>query len=193
VISIIIPTLGRDSLSAALFSLKAQLDPEDEVIVVGDGPQHAARNIAKSFGAFYKETKPTREWGHAQRNLGMEMARGEYLSFMDDDDFYLSGALQAMRKAIHEHPGKPFLFKIHDGDQVIWQDPVPRFSNVSSQMVLFPNVKEKLGVWQKNAYTSDGRGGDFRFIMDTLSRYAPADLVFRPEIIARISKHSGGM
>lgn len=192
-ISVIIPTLGRDTLSATLFSLKAQLLQEDEVIVIGDGPQPVARDIACSFKALYKETKPTREWGHAQRNLGMEMARGEYLSFMDDDDFYLPGAFQAMRKAIQEHPGKPFLFKIKDEDRVIWQDPIPHFSNVSSQMVLLPNVKGKLGVWQKNAYTPDGRGGDFRFIMDTLSRYAPADLVFRPEIIARIRRHSGGV
>jgi CDP-glycerol glycerophosphotransferase len=192
-ISIIIPTIGRPSLERTLRSAKDQLDGNDELIVVGDGCQPLGFDIAKSFGARYNQVGPTHMWGHAQRNMGITMAQSLYLAFMDDDDEYFPGALESIRQAIREHPGKIFLFRMDDAGRIIWTDKSLRFSNVSTQMFVIPNDIKKIGYWQKNAYTLDGKGGDFRFIADTTALYAPGDLIYRPEVIAKVHRHSGGV
>jgi glycosyltransferase involved in cell wall biosynthesis len=192
-LSIIIPTVGRESIRGTLASIYGQLQRGDEVIVVGDGPQPLSEKAANYLGLKYLETEPTREWGHAQRNFGMTAAKGDYLAFIDDDDYYLPHALEFMRTAILEDPGKVFLFKIEDGVRAIWEDERVRFSNVSTQMFVVPNNPNKLGKWQKNVYDQHGKGGDYRFICDTVVLYAPGDLIYRPEIIARVPFHSGGV
>ena len=191
-LSIIIPTIGRQSIHGTLASIYNQIQPGDEVIVVGDGHRPLSEKAASYLGFSYLSTKATNEWGHAQRNLGMTVAKGDYLAFMDDDDYYLPGAFKAMRKAILEYPGKLFLFKIEDGPRTIWENETIRFSNISTQMFVIPNRPEKCGKWQKNVYDRSGKGGDYRFICDTILFYAPSDLIYRPEIIARVPFHSDG-
>jgi glycosyltransferase involved in cell wall biosynthesis len=191
-LSIIIPTVGRISLKDTLNSVVPQLVQGDEVLVVADGPVMMARAMAKELGASYLETPPTHSWGHAQRNYGMAAAKGKYLAFMDDDDVYLPGALDAMRRAIAEHEGRLFIFRMMYRLSLLWAEPRIAPGNVSTQMYVFPNIPSKLGVWKDNPDSWNGKGGDFLFAQETALHWGAEDIVFRKEVIAKLVRHSEG-
>lgn len=192
-LSVIIPTMGRPSLVWTLKSVIPELLPGDEAIVIGDGPQPISKEVSIEAGARYLETPPTRQWGHAQRNLGMEQAKGDYLAFIDDDDIYLPGAFQAMRRAIMEAPGKLFIFRMQYKDGILWEKPELTLNNVSTQMYVFPNVPGRLAKWGRHPKTPNGKGGDWCFAKDTALLWRPEDVVWMSEVIARLEAHGEGL
>lgn len=192
-LSVIIPTIGRRSIVWTLKSIMPELEQGDEAIVIGDGPQPISREVAMEVGARYIETPPTREWGHAQRNLGMEQAKGSYLAFIDDDDVYLPGAFMAMRRAIAEASGKLFIFRMQYKAGILWKKPELTLNNVSTQMYVFPNVPGRLAKWGRHPETPKGKGGDWCFARDTALLWGPEDVIFRPEVIARLEAHGEGL
>jgi len=185
-ISIVVPTLGRPTLKRTLDSIAPGLKDGDEVIVVGDGPQPEARKIAGEFGprCRYFEHGPTGLWGHDQRNFGISKATGEYLAFMDDDDWYLPRGLEKMRDAIRSDPGKLFLFRIRYVKRVIWKKKVVIPENVCSQIILVPNRPDRLGRWHRGDLPN-GRGGDFSFFDETLQLWPEGSLRWIDSYVAK--------
>ena len=160
-LSIIIPTRGRSSLRSTLASVAGQLQPGDEILV------RCSRD---------------EDFGNAARRSLVERARGTHLAFMDDDDQFADGALDTMRRAAREHPGRVIVFRMRylDG-RTLWSEPVLRERNVSSQMLLVPNVAGKLGRWANPDYP---RIADFRFLAETVA--LQGEPVFREEVVAHI-------
>jgi hypothetical protein len=101
---------------------------------------------------------------------------------MDDDDQFARGALAAMREAASENPGRMIVFRMRylDGRR-LWRDPAVRERNVSSQMFLVPNVREKLGRWENPQYP---RMADFCFLAGTIA--LQGEPLFRKEIVAHV-------
>lgn len=169
-ISFIVPTVGRESLTATLNSI--ELRDEDEIIVVGavhDG----------DFGeqVHFIHCGLGHDWGAKERTLGIQRARGSHLAFIDDDDTYLPGARDAMERALRAAAGRPTLFRMrYPNGKILWHDPVLRCGNVSTQMVLVPNNPLRLGTW------SGRREGDFDFLSSM--HWSEDEIVFDPEIIA---------
>jgi glycosyltransferase involved in cell wall biosynthesis len=160
-ISVIIPTRGRRSLRATLDSVLPQLEPGDEVLV---------------------RCSLDEDFGNSARQSLVERARGTHLAFIDDDDQLARDALPTMRRVAREHPGRVVVFRMryHNG-RTLWVEPVLRERNVSSQMLLVPNVPGKLGRWENADYP---RMADFRFAADTIA--LQGDPVFREEVVAHI-------
>ena len=175
--NIIIPTLGKPTLRNTLSSLECQLSDNDRVTLVGDGPQPDADKVALEFGVDYLECPVSRDAGFI-RNYTMPLIKEDYLLFMDDDDIYLPGALDTIRKKIQQNPGRPLVFKMVLPDRhIIWRTPRVKFGNVSTQMIVVPNIPEKLGKWGKI------RGTDFAFLQSTEKLYPPNSIVWCDEII----------
>lgn len=108
--STIIPTVGRASLARAVESvLSQQLSPEDhEVIVVND----SGKPLAVPPWGDDPRVRMIVTMQHERcfaRNTGAALARGEYLHFLDDDDWLAPGALQALRDLAHQNPAAGFL------------------------------------------------------------------------------------
>jgi hypothetical protein len=190
-ISIIIPTCGRPSLERALNSVANNGGLIlDEIIVVGDGPQPAARQILDCFHAIpfsYAEHGPTRVNGIAQRNFAMPLATGTHLAFLDDDDEYVNGGVSAIRAAANQNPGRVLVFKEESKVArhpwgVVWKDKEVRNGNVGTQGIVVPNVRGRIGVWG-NHYQ-----GDYDFLRSTVDLYPnkDADVVWVDKIIARL-------
>ena len=126
--SIIIPTVGRPSLQRTLDSIES--GPQDEVIVVADGHEAAclvANAWSPTIGRSYYETEETHSFGNWQRQYGMTKATGDLLLFMDDDDVYLPGALDLVRRVVRAYPDTIVLCRYYDHlGGVFWHDPVVR-------------------------------------------------------------------
>lgn len=86
--SIIIPTHnGADRIGKALESCTAQSFRDFEIIVVCDCCTDDTSRIAKNYGARVVFVRERRD-GLA-RNAGLDIAQGEWILFLDDDDWWL--------------------------------------------------------------------------------------------------------
>lgn len=174
-LSIIVPTKGRWTLERTLDSIRPQLAPDDELIVV-----HKEEVVLD----------PSLGRGGAEKVEGAARATRTHLAFMDDDDIYLPGALEAMRTHATD---VPVVFRM-DGSRVgigtIWREPVLRYTNVSTQMFVVPNDPAKLGVWVPHEqYGVGGKpaGQDFTFLKGCCERMGAP--VWREEVISQLRPH----
>lgn len=91
-LSIIVPIYNvEEYLRECLESLYQIKNIDYEVILVNDGSKDSSRNIMEEFQKLYPEKTliVDKENGglSSARNTGMKVAKGEYLSFIDSDDF----------------------------------------------------------------------------------------------------------
>lgn len=102
-ISVIIPTYGRpEFLSRAIESVLNQSYTNTEVIIVDDNtPNSKSRleteQLIKSFddhkNVLYVKHSQNKRVG-AARNTGIYLAKGDYISFLDDDDEFFKDKLE---------------------------------------------------------------------------------------------------
>lgn len=86
--SIIMPAHNTENyIRKALESIKQQVFKDYELIVVCDSCTDNTEEIAKSYGA--KTFTVNNLCDGPTRNKGIEEAQGEYILFMDDDDWWL--------------------------------------------------------------------------------------------------------
>jgi glycosyltransferase involved in cell wall biosynthesis len=90
-VSVILPTRDRpDRLRIALASVLAQSYPAVEVIVVNDGGEDVSDVIAAldTRSQVVAIRLPESRERSAARNCGLRLARGKYVAYLDDDDWY---------------------------------------------------------------------------------------------------------
>lgn len=190
-LTIVIPTIGRPSLQNTLESIAPQLQMFDQVFVMGDGCYPESRKLVNKYGIQYGYFEipggPHHDWGARARNLGIEMAKKAYITFMDDDDLYLPGAFVNIKSAIKSFSGNPLMFRMIHKKSMIWTRDELAVGNVSSQMVAVPNNPKKLGRF------TDRYEGDFDFIKATADLYATDydPIIWRQEIISILFKANG--
>ncbi|MBQ2558301.1 MAG: glycosyltransferase family 2 protein [Lachnospiraceae bacterium] len=86
--SIIIPAYNAEGhIRRALDSIAQQTYRDYELIVVCDSCTDATEEIAKGYGARTASVDFHRDG--LTRNIGIDMAQGEWILFMDDDDWWL--------------------------------------------------------------------------------------------------------
>lgn len=100
-VSVVIPTVGRDSLRLAIESVLAQTVPPQEVIVVVDAdcephlpPSTRIRVIRTSGGLGPGEA----------RHLGIAASTGDVIALLDDDDTWSAVKLERQLAAIPDAP-----------------------------------------------------------------------------------------
>ena len=105
VVTIVIPTFRRaEQLIGAVNSALDASAPEREIIVIDDSPERSAEAAMRSIDdpRVRYEVMPTPSGGRPAlvRNLGLELAQGTYLYFLDDDDRVVPGALGNLVEAL---------------------------------------------------------------------------------------------
>ena len=107
-LSVIIPTYnGSKYLGEALDSVAMQADGGVEAILIDDGSTDGTIEIAKSFqGKLNLEIIERSHVGNwvTGTNIGIERARGEFLSCLHQDDFWLEGRVETVKRLIYESP-----------------------------------------------------------------------------------------
>lgn len=106
-VSIIIPTFNRESLiKRAINSVFLQDYPDIEIIVIDDGSTDNTFQIIKEYNdnrIIYLKN-PYNLGASKSRNIGINLAKGKYISFLDSDDEWLPGKLSAELKLLDENP-----------------------------------------------------------------------------------------
>jgi glycosyltransferase involved in cell wall biosynthesis len=93
-LSIIIPTYKRpEKLDRALSSIGNAFSESHEIIVVDDCPEGSGFEVAKLFAARYFSKAGLQRGLSYSRNIGLSLARGRYVTFIDDDDYFSPGGL----------------------------------------------------------------------------------------------------
>lgn len=130
-LSVIIPTFNRTKLLfRSVNSILNQKIDNIEIIIVDDYTKDQTDEIKKIF-KHLSCVKVVKSWAHkpsGARNIGVKNASGEYISFLDDDDMYLSGRLNNMLTYIKKEPEKLSfvssgrLFEVNDFQKVMLDD-----------------------------------------------------------------------
>jgi len=110
-VSILIPCFNAERwVAQAIMSALAQTWPAKEIIVVDDGSTDGSLDVIKSFGDRIRwETGPNRG-GNAARNRLLELARGEWLQYLDADDYLLPDKVALQMEFLAAHPATDVVF-----------------------------------------------------------------------------------
>jgi glycosyltransferase involved in cell wall biosynthesis len=106
-LSVVIPTWNRAHLVCeAVESALAQAEGRVEVIVVDDGStDNTTDELARHFGQRVRLVQKARRGGiGAARNDGARLASGELIAFLDSDDLWLPGKLNAELRVFERFP-----------------------------------------------------------------------------------------
>lgn len=136
-VSIVIPSYkNRGALNRAVDSALAQEGVDVEVIVIDDNdPESKERKLTENDMAKYESDErvkyirhPQNRNGAAARNTGIKASTGEYIAFLDDDDWFMEGKLAKQVSYLQSHPeydgvycmaqmrGKPNGTSTYEGD-----------------------------------------------------------------------------
>lgn len=111
-ISVIIPTYNSSSyIKRTLDSVLSQNILPDEIVVVDDG---SSDNTVERIEEYKMKNKDVLEnirvirqnnmGAGAARNRAIKEASGEWIAFLDSDDIWMQGKMEAVRTAMEAHP-----------------------------------------------------------------------------------------
>ncbi|MGB2890207.1 MAG: glycosyltransferase [Candidatus Acidiferrales bacterium] len=93
-VSVVIPTYNSAAfLEEAIQSVLGQTYSDFEVVVVDDGSTDGTEYVVRSFGDRVSYLKQDNRGVSAARNHGIQKSQGNYVAFLDSDDFWLPGKL----------------------------------------------------------------------------------------------------
>ena len=105
-ISVIIPVYNaQDGIKRCVDSLLNQSFKDFEIILLNDGSKDNSLKILKEYESkygFIRVIDKQNEGVAVTRNKGILLAEGEYIMFMDNDDFVDSDYIETFYQAIHE-------------------------------------------------------------------------------------------
>lgn len=136
--SIVIPLYNKAAyIRQTLASALAQHDAEFEVIVVDDGSVDGSREIVATYADPRVRLVSQANAGVAvARNHGIELARGDWICFLDADDWLHPEYLKQMSQLIADHPYAEAVaanFRPVDSDFQMhtWPLPPARYSTIT--------------------------------------------------------------
>jgi len=106
--TVVTTTYNRaDILPSAIESVLNQSYRYFEYLVIDNGSTDHTHDVIRSFKdsrlRYVKNPFPTSSCD-APRNLGIQLAQGEWLAFLDDDDRWYPSKLDYVKKSIDQHP-----------------------------------------------------------------------------------------
>jgi glycosyltransferase involved in cell wall biosynthesis len=162
-VSILIPCYNAERwIAQCIESALAQTWPEKEVIVVDDGSTDGSLAVIRSFGDRVRwETGPNRG-GNAARNRLLELARGEWLQYLDADDYLLPEKIANQMRFLESHPDTdivygPVLFEHVSGSGTRQElEDIPAPHDPWSELAAWKLPQTGGALWRKAAIVSAG-------------------------------------
>ena len=156
-LSVVIPTVGRDTLQMTLDSLSAQPECEGvEVLVVGDtfggrtpALEQACIRVELAGYTWLEHDAGLHCVGQPQRTFGARMAKAPWVWFSQDDNVAARDSLAAIEAAIDQQvSARPLFFRMrtHWGRD-IWRSPDLMLGNIDADCLVFPRAIAKQVEW----------------------------------------------
>lgn len=130
-VSVVMPCYnGEAYLAAAIDSVLGQTVTDLELIVVDDGSTDGSAIVLSRYGDRIRVLRQANAGVSAARNAGVAAAQGEFLAFLDSDDWWEPEFLQEMLAAMNDpavaiaycgwqnvgvRPGEPFVPPDYEG------------------------------------------------------------------------------
>lgn len=211
--SIIIPTKNRAySLWKAVSSVVSQSFKDWELLVVDGGSTDGTEKLVNEFNDLrIRFISNTNDTGVASaRNRGIRLAHGEYIGYLDSDDYLLPNWLLEMDKYTKLHPdkilympNKNFTIKLVDKHnktlRILLQNTLfskPRFSaksitNLDVQcdtngMIHKKQAIDQVGLWNESLPLYE----DFEFLLRFVEKF-PKGIAYVPRVLVSYTRAYG--
>ena len=173
-VSVIVPTSNRlEFLKQAVASIRTQTFQEWELIVSDNGSTDGTVEWLAEQDDVILLTAPTPTGAAPARNLGIEIARGRLLAFLDDDDMWLPTTLESLIQLdSHERCFAAAGARLRpDGsgrykrlwhptslmERDVWQEVLAEWNPVPSQTIFRRDALIELGGFPPELWPSDDR------------------------------------
>jgi glycosyltransferase involved in cell wall biosynthesis len=110
-ISIIIPVFNTEKyLAEAIESVLSQTLKPTEIIVVDDGSTDKSVEVARQFEPLVRIISQANKGVGAARNVGIQETSGDFLAFLDADDFWTENKLEIQLSYLENNPKTDMVF-----------------------------------------------------------------------------------
>jgi glycosyltransferase involved in cell wall biosynthesis len=198
-ISVIIPVFRRtDYLRRAIESVLEQTYPRTEVIVVddGSGDEWVSRYCLPAGVTLVRHSR--QQGPAAARNTGLAASNGDYIAWLDSDDVWLPGKLEAQMEALRRLPAACLAYchaTMVDRDLVpnavqplpreVTDDPmrfIARSNSIQSPSCV---LARRSAVEQSNGFDVCLKGSEDWDLWINMARFAPFAFDSRPWVLYR--------
>jgi glycosyltransferase involved in cell wall biosynthesis len=162
-VSILIPCYNAERwIAQAIESALAQTWLEKEIIIVDDGSTDRSLEIIQQFDRRIHWETGLNRGGNSARNRLLELARGEWLQYLDADDFLLPDKLAQQVEFVLNHPECDIVYspvaweRIQDGARVCTETPIPEPRDPWTLLALWRLPQTGGPLWKKAVVESVG-------------------------------------
>jgi glycosyltransferase involved in cell wall biosynthesis len=119
-ISVAIPVYNRqDCIGACIESALKQTSKPFEIVIVDDGSTDRTKAVIESYAKQYNHISffpaPKNGGENYARNRCIEMAKGDFILWLDSDDYLVENAVESVESAMADNPGfKHYMFLTSD-------------------------------------------------------------------------------
>ncbi|MDH6251292.1 glycosyltransferase involved in cell wall biosynthesis [Chryseobacterium sp. H1D6B] len=139
-VSVIVPVYNVENyLAKCLDSLVNQTVQTIEILVINDGSSDHSEQIIQQYAQKYPDKIKAfnKENGGLSdaRNFGIDRATGDYIGFVDSDDYVTELMFEEMMDLAKKHQAKMVICNIQKVDE---------YGNVTQKLTQIPNMSEKI-------------------------------------------------
>jgi hypothetical protein len=164
-VSVITPTWRRHGtlLGRCIPSVQAQTYGSIEHVIVSDGPDDELRKALYDGLPEHEiifdqlpDHDPGARWGLRARLRALELATGEYVAYLDDDDAWRPYHVAVLVTALAANPAAQFgwtRMAVHlpDGTTAHLGDPEPSYGRIASSMMFHRRALLDVATWRDAA------------------------------------------
>lgn len=212
--TVVIPCYNRaDEVGFAIESLLRQTCSDFECILVDDGSENSKEleHLIIALDARFKYIYQENRGGGAARNKGINAAKGQYIAFLDSDDYFLPTKLAKIRAHIDKYGSDALYspaFVDRGSEQRFWirpdrsigaEEDVGEYLFVANQFIQTSTIVIKSGIAKKVLFNPSLRKGqDLDFCVRAYFAGVRFVMLDEPLVVwrdvsefGRTSRHSG--
>lgn len=173
-VSIVIPVFNKEKwITQTLLTVYNQTYPNWECLIIDDGSTDASLAVVSEFvtshPANWKVISQENSGQTRTRNLGIELAEGEYIAFLDGDDLWLPSKLELQMVTMLANPNFGLLLtsyvifsegQLHNF-RVVFNDDSRKMISHWLNMTGFGGLIESTGLMKKTTLEEFGKYSEF--------------------------------